>query len=82
MFGKLFQGLKNKAVAHMVEKQMKNVPPAQREMVTRMVQNNPQLFKKIADEIEAKKKEGKPEMYAAIEVMKKYQSELQKLSGQ
>ncbi len=58
----------------------KNLPKDQAEMLQGMVEKNPELFAKIAKEIEALKKAGKPEMYAALDVMKKYQKELQGLA--
>ncbi len=57
----------------------KNLPKDQAEMLQLAVEKNPELFSKIAKEIEALKKQGKPEMYAALDVMKKYQKELQAL---
>ena len=54
----------------------KNLPKEQAEMLQKAVEKNPQLFEKIAKEIEALKKQGKPEMYAALDVMKKYEKEL------
>lgn len=57
----------------------KNLPKEQQEMLKVAVDKNPALFSKIAKEIEALKKQGKPEMYASLDVMKKYQKELQKL---
>ncbi len=58
----------------------KNLPKDQAELLQSMVEKNPDLFAKIAKEIEALKKTGKPEMYAALDVMKKYQKELQELT--
>lgn len=55
----------------------KDLPKEQQEMLGRAVEKNPELFTKIAKEIDALKKTGKPEMYAALDVMKKYQKELQ-----
>jgi hypothetical protein len=55
----------------------KNLPKEQAEMLQEAVTKNPELFEKIAKEIDALKKSGKPEMYAALDVMKKYQKELQ-----
>jgi hypothetical protein len=55
---------------------MKNVPPAQKEMLMKMVQEKPDLFKKIGEEIERRKKGGENEMKASMEVMKKYRAEL------
>jgi hypothetical protein len=60
----------------------KNLPKDQQEMLAAAVEKDPKLFEKIATEIDALKKSGKPEMYAALDVMKKYQKELQGLFGQ
>ena len=57
----------------------KNLPKEQAEMLLDAVEKNPKLFETIAKEIEEVKKTGKPEMYAALDVMKKYQKELQEL---
>lgn len=57
----------------------KDLPKEQQEMLSKAVEKNPDLFAKIAKEIEEVKKTGKPEMYAALDVMKKYQKELQEL---
>ncbi|MBP6949185.1 MAG: hypothetical protein KBC41_01110 [Candidatus Pacebacteria bacterium] len=59
----------------------KNLPKEQQEMLAKAVEKDPKLFEKIATEIDALKKQGKPEMYAALDVMKKYQKELQTLFG-
>jgi hypothetical protein len=40
---------------------------------------NPELFQKIAKEIKELEKQGKNQMFASMEVMKKYQSELAKI---
>lgn len=55
---------------------MKGVPKEQREQMTALVAKDPQLFKKIGEEIERRKKGGEGEMKASMEVMKKYRSEL------
>ena len=60
----------------------KDLPKEQQEMLSKAVEKNPDLFAKIAKEIEEVKKTGKPEMYAALDVMKKYQKELQELFKQ
>ncbi len=57
----------------------KNMPKAQAEALQMAVGKNPELFAKIAKEIDVLKKQGKPEEYAAFDVMKKYQKELQSL---
>lgn len=58
---------------------MKGVPKAQREQMTALVTKDPQLFKKIGEEIERRKKGGESEMKSSMEVMKKYRTELSAL---
>lgn len=55
---------------------MKDLPEAQREQMLKLFEKNPELMKKIAEEIERRKKGGESEMKAAMEVMKKYRAEL------
>ncbi|HNW71639.1 MAG TPA: hypothetical protein PKZ36_00505 [Candidatus Paceibacterota bacterium] len=69
---------KNFLLKKMLRKQ--GVPDAQIDMVINMVEKNPDLFKKIADEIQSKIKSGMDQQTASIEVMKKYEDELRKLS--
>jgi hypothetical protein len=58
---------------------LRDLPPGQREQLSDMVGKDPQLFKKIGEEIERRKKGGESETKAALEVMKKYRVELQGL---
>lgn len=58
---------------------LKDLPADQREQMTAMVSKNPELMKKIGEEIERRKKGGEGEMKAAMEVMKKYRTELAEL---
>ena len=56
---------------------MKDVPEAQREQVAALFKKNPELMKKISEEIDRRvKKGGEPQMKASMEVMKKYRAEL------
>jgi hypothetical protein len=55
------------------------VPEAQVDMFIGMMEKNPELFKTIALEIQAKTKEGKDQQTASMEVMQKYEAELRKL---
>jgi len=55
---------------------LKDVPEAQREQMMGLVTKNPELFKKIGEEIERRKKGGESEMKASMDVMKKYRAEL------
>jgi Spy/CpxP family protein refolding chaperone len=59
---------------------MKDVPEAQRAQILELVKKNPELFKKIGEEIDRRvKKGGEPQMKASMEVMKKYRAELAEL---
>lgn len=55
---------------------LKDLPEAQREQMTALVSKDPELFKKIGEEIERRKKGGESEMKASMDVMKKYRAEL------
>lgn len=71
-------GIKDFFVKKLIESKLKDVPEAQREQIIALVTENPELFEKIGKEIQQKTKEGKSEMAASMEVMRKYQSEIQK----
>ncbi len=58
---------------------MKDVPEGQREQILTLLEKNPELFKKIGDEIERRTKGGESQTKATIEVMKKYRTELSSL---
>jgi hypothetical protein len=55
------------------------VPEAQIDGLMTMINKNPDLFKKIAEEIQAEVKGGKEQMAATVEVMSRHQEELAKL---
>lgn len=72
--------LKNFFTRQLLKRQMKDVPKEEQERIITMVEKNPDLFKKISEEIEHRvKKGGEDQMKASIEVMKKYQKELQEI---
>ncbi len=77
MFGKA----KNFMMRKLLERQLKNAPPEQRELVMTLMEKNPELLEKIAGEMQAEIKAGKTQMAAAMKVMPKYQKELQALMG-
>ena len=61
---------------------MKDVPEEQREQIMTLVKKDPELFKKIGEEVDRRvKKGGEPQMKATMEVMKKYRAELQALQA-
>lgn len=49
------------------------------DMILEVVQKNPEFFKKIQNEVEAKKKQGISEQAAMMTVMREHQAELQKI---
>ncbi len=69
-------GIKNFLFKKYADWKLKDLPEGQREQMTELVSKNPELFKKMGEEIERRKKGGESETRAAIEVMKKYRSEL------
>lgn len=63
-----------------LKKQIGHLPQAQQDAVMRAVQEHPEFFEKIADEIKHKEKhENKSQTEATMEVMRKYQGEMQKV---
>jgi len=70
-------GIQNFLVRQVAKSKMKNMPEAQREQLLLMLEKNPELMKKIGEEIERRtKKGGESQMKASMEVMKKYRTEL------
>jgi reverse gyrase len=73
MFGKI----KNLAIKKLVQSQMKGVPVEQQQMIITMLEKDPQLFEKIAKEMQAElKANGNNQMQAAMKVLPKYQKEI------
>jgi len=65
----------------LLERQLKDTPKEQREMIMTMFEKDPELLQKISKEIEAETKKGLSQMQAAMKVMPKYQTQLQALMG-
>lgn len=64
----------------LIKHKMKDVPKEQQELIMKLVEKNPELFKKIGEEVDRRvKKGGEPQMKATMEVMKKYRTELAEL---
>lgn len=74
----MFNFLAKKLIQH----KLKNVPQEQQEMIMAMVEKNPALFTKIAEEIQEKMKNGKDQMAATMEVMQAHQAELMALQSE
>jgi len=71
--------LKEFLMKKMLKEKMKDVPEEEQEKMMKLVMENPELFQKIALEIQTKMKEGKDQMAATMEVMSKYQNELKSI---
>lgn len=69
----------NFMLKQMLKTKMKGVPQAEQERIIGMVEKNPDFFKMIGEEIEKKKKSGKTEMEATMQVMREHQAEFQNL---
>ncbi|MHB1118053.1 MAG: hypothetical protein ACYCZ7_00780 [Minisyncoccota bacterium] len=71
--------LKEFLLKKMIKSQLKGVPDAEVDRIIALVEKNPELFKKIGDEIKAKVKGGRTQMAATMEVMRAHQAELQRV---
>ena len=69
-------GLKSFLMRKMLASKMKDVPKEQQDKIFAAIEKNPELFQKIALEVQEKTKGGKDQMAATMEVMQKYQNEL------
>lgn len=55
---------------------MQGVPEAEQEKIFKAIEENPDFFKNLAEEIQAEMKSGKDQMAAAMSVMQKHQDVL------
>jgi hypothetical protein len=69
-------GIQNFLLSQAMKWKMKDVPEDQRQQILELVQKDPELFKKIGEEVEKRTKGGENQMNATMEVMKKYRMEL------
>lgn len=70
-------GIQDFIVRQVAKHKLKDVPEGQREQILTLVQKNPELMKKIGEEIDRRvKKGGENQMKATMEVMKKYKDQL------
>jgi hypothetical protein len=72
---------KNFIMKKMLQSQTKHLPKDQQDMILAMLEKNPQLFEKIAVEMQAEMKKGKGQLSAAMAVLPKYKKELEALKG-
>lgn len=71
--------IKNFLMKKMLKSQMKGIPESEQDKMISMIEKNPELFQKIAEETQVLMKTGKDQMTAAMEVMKKYETDLKKI---
>lgn len=62
----------------MVQRQIKDMPKDQQDMILQLVEKNPQLLKTISDEIKVKTKKGIDQQTAMMQVMMDHKDELQR----
>jgi DNA-binding ferritin-like protein len=62
----------------MVQRQIKDMPKDQQDMIMQLVEENPQLLKTISDEIQVKTKKGIDQQTAMMQVMMDHKDELQR----
>ncbi len=75
MFGNFFMKM-------MLQRQLKNLPKDVQDKMMRAIEQNPDFFKRILDEIQTKVKSGQSQGAAIQQVMMAHRAELQKLLGQ
>ncbi len=75
----LTMGVKDFLIKKFVRAKMKNIPQEQQDMIIALVSENPEFFKKVQTQIEAKKKQGQNEQMAMMQVMRENQAEIQKM---
>ncbi len=71
--------IKNFLMKKMLAQQMKGVPQAEQDKILAMLEKDPALFQKIAEETQVAMKAGKGQQEAALSIAKKYEAELKKL---
>ncbi len=70
-------GIQNFLLKRVANFKLKDAPAAQREQIMAMLEKDPELMKKVGEEIDRRvKKGGENQMKATMEVMKKYRTEL------
>lgn len=70
---------KNFFLKQALKAKMKGVPEAERDKILALMEQHPDFFKKIGEEIKKRTKAGQSEMAATMVVMREHQTELQKL---
>lgn len=72
-------GIKDFFLKQMLKRKMKDVPKDQQEKLMGVMEQNPDFFKKVGEEVQKRVKNGESEMAATLSVMRQHQAELQKI---
>ena len=70
---------KSFVLKQLLKSKLKNIPEAEQDKIIAVVEKNPDLFMKIATEIQEKTKSGVDQMSAAMEVMRTHEEEIKKI---
>lgn len=71
--------MKQFLLKQMMRAQLKKMPPEQRELVERLVDENPELLMKLAQEVQEEMQQGKDQMAALAAVSERHKDALQRL---
>lgn len=71
--------IKSFLLKKLMKSKLKHVPEAEQDKMFVLIEKNPDFFQKIALEVQEMVKSGKDQMSATMEVMQKYQTELQSI---
>ncbi len=72
-------GMKEFLMRKMLASKMKGVPQEEQDKILGMLEKNPELFQRIALEVQEEMKRGADQMSATMKVVKKYESDLKGL---
>ena len=71
--------MKDFLMRKIVASKMKGVPQAEQDKIFQLMEKDPELFQRIALEVQAEMKKGKNQTVATMEVAKRYESQLKGL---
>jgi len=71
--------LKDFLMKKMLASKLKDMPAEERDKMVAIIEKNPELFQKVALEVQEKIKQGQNQMTATMAVVKKYQEELKNI---
>ena len=74
-------GLKRFITSQVLKRKLKHLPASQRAVLQTLLDKHPDIFERIAKDIEAKKKAGMDESLASVAVMRKYEPQLRKIAS-